>query len=99
MAIIVSKILKTTTTTTTTTTTDERILYTDSTTNAFRVCLRPYNRKYNVLNASCNKGRGICYPDYGMMHIKEPLLLIKNSSPYGAVGFLSRILSGHLPYV
>ena len=24
----------------------------------------------------CNKGRGMCYPVCGMMHIKEPLLLI-----------------------
>ena len=37
-----------------------------------------------------NKGRGMCYPVCGMVHIKEPLLLI---------GFLSRYLSGTLPYV
>ena len=42
----------------------------------------------------CNKGRGMCYPVYGMMHIKEPLLLIGKSSlligksnPYGGSGF------------
>ena len=28
----------------------------------------------------CNKGRGMCYPVCGMMHIKEPLLLIEKSS-------------------
>ena len=28
-----------------------------------------------VLNDWCNKGRGMCYPVCGMMHIKEPLLL------------------------
>ena len=28
----------------------------------------------------CNKGRGMCYPVCGMMHIKEPLLLIGKSS-------------------
>ena len=51
-----------------------------------------------VLHDWCNKGRGICYPVCGMMHIKEPLLLIGKSSPYGGSGFpLS--LSGHLPYV
>ena len=35
----------------------------------------------------CNKGRGMCYPVCGMMHIKEPLLLIGKSSPYGGSGF------------
>ena len=32
---------------------------------------------------SCNKCRGMCYPVSGMVHIKEPLLLIKKSSPCG----------------
>ena len=27
-----------------------------------------------------NKGCGMCYPVYGMMNIKEPLLLIRKSS-------------------
>ena len=36
----------------------------------------------------------------GMMHIKEPLLLIGKSSPCGGSGFpLSRYLSGPIPYV
>ena len=30
-----------------------------------------------------HKGRGMCYPVCGMMHIKEPLLLIGKSSPCG----------------
>ena len=48
----------------------------------------------------CNKGRGMCYPLCGMMHIKEPLLLIGKSSPCGGSGFpLSRYLNGSLPYV
>ena len=34
-----------------------------------------------------NKGRGMCYPVCGMMHIKEPLLLIGKSSPCGGSGF------------
>ena len=34
-----------------------------------------------VLHDWCNKGSGICYPICGMMHIKEPLLLIGKSSP------------------
>ena len=35
----------------------------------------------------CNKGRGMCYPVCGMMHIKEPLLLIGKSSLCGGSGF------------
>ena len=33
-----------------------------------------------VLHDWCNKGRGMCYPVCGMMHIKEPLLLHGKSS-------------------
>ena len=40
-----------------------------------------------VLHEWCNKGRGMCYPVCGMMHIKEPLLLIGKSSPCGGSGF------------
>ena len=40
-----------------------------------------------VLNDWCNKGRGMCYPVCGMVHIKEPLLLIGNSSLCGGSGF------------
>ena len=35
----------------------------------------------------CNKGRGMCYPVCGMVHIKEPFLLIEKSSPCGSGGF------------
>ena len=35
----------------------------------------------------CNKGRGICYPVCGMVHIKEPLLLIDKCSLCGGSGF------------
>ena len=41
-----------------------------------------------VLHDWCNKGRGICYPVCGMVHIKEHLLLIGKSSPCGGSGFL-----------
>ena len=34
-----------------------------------------------------NKGHGMCYPVCGMMDIKEPLLIIGNSSPCGGCGF------------
>ena len=35
----------------------------------------------------CNKGCGMYYPVCGMMHIKEPLLLIEKSSLCGGSGF------------
>ena len=35
----------------------------------------------------CNKGHGMCYPVCGMVHIKEPLLLIGKSSICGGSGF------------
>ena len=40
-----------------------------------------------VLHDLCNKGCGMCYSVCWMMHIKEPLLLIRNSSPCGGSGF------------
>ena len=49
-----------------------------------------------VLHDWYNKGRGMCYPVCGRMHIKEPLLLIGKSSLCGGSGFpLSRC--GPLP--
>ena len=40
-----------------------------------------------VLHDWCNKGCGMCYPVCGMVHIKEPLLLIEKSSPCGTSRF------------
>ena len=40
-----------------------------------------------VLHDWFNKGRGMNYPVCGMMHIKEPLLLIGKSSLCGGSGF------------
>ena len=40
------------------------------------------------------KGCGMCYPVYGMVHIKEPLLLIVKSSLCGGSGFLSHYQNG-----
>ena len=40
-----------------------------------------------VLHDWCNKGWGMCYPVCGMVHIKEPLLLIDKSSLCGGSGF------------
>ena len=40
-----------------------------------------------VLHNWCNKACGMCYSVCGMMHIKEPLLLIDKSSLCGISGF------------
>ena len=40
-----------------------------------------------VLHDWYNKGRGMYYPVCGMVHIKEPLLLIEKGSPCGGSGF------------
>ena len=40
-----------------------------------------------VLHDWCNKGRALYSPVYGMVHIKEHLLLIGKSSPCGGSGF------------
>ena len=40
-----------------------------------------------VFHDLCNKGRGMYYPVCGMMHIKEPLLLIGKSSLCSDSGF------------
>ena len=42
-----------------------------------------------VLQDWCNKGSGMCYPVYGMVHIKEPLLLIGKYQTNGAVAMSS----------
>ena len=42
----------------------------------------------------------MCYPGCGMVHIKDPLLLLKRVfHEVVAVGFLSHNLSGHLTCV
>ena len=48
---------------------------------------RSYFSFQPVLHDWCNKGCGMCYPVCGMMHIKEPLLLIRKSSPCSGSGF------------
>ena len=37
-----------------------------------------------VLHNWCNKGRGMCYPGSGMVHMKDPLLLIGKGSQCGS---------------
>ena len=53
-----------------------------------------------VLHDWCNKGRGgMCHPVCGMVHIKEPLLLIVKSSLCGGmrVSFLAiRMVLNHM---
>ena len=41
-----------------------------------------------VFHDWCSKGHVMCYPVSGMLHIKEPLLLIGKSSQCGGSGFL-----------
>ena len=52
-----------------------------------------------VLHDWRNKGRGMYYPVCGMMHIKEPCCYSERVAYVAAAGFLSRYLSGPLPYV
>ena len=56
-----------------------------------KMSLTLYPIKYSsfqpVIHDSFNKGHGMFYPVCGMMHIKEPLLLIGKSSLCGASGF------------
>ena len=40
-----------------------------------------------VLHDGYNKGSGMCYPVCVMVLIKEPMLLIRKSSPCGSSGF------------
>ena len=45
-----------------------------------------------------NKDRGMYYPVCGVVHIKEPLLLMGKSSPCsGGSGFRLRYINGSLP--
>ena len=46
-----------------------------------------YLKDKAVLHDLFNKGRGMCYPVCGMVHIKEPLLLIVKRSLCGGSGF------------
>ena len=39
-----------------------------------------------MLHDWCSKGRDMCYPVCEVVHIKEPLLLIGKSSPWGSSG-------------
>ena len=51
-----------------------------------------------VLHDWCNKGRAMCYPVCGIVHIKEPLLLIDKSSLWRQrVSFLAiRMVLNHM---
>ena len=51
-----------------------------------------------VLYDWCNKGGGMCYFVCGMVHIKEPLTLIRKNSPCGGIRFPLSLLIGSLPY-
>ena len=56
------------------------------------MCIEPVKHNW------CNKGCSMCYPVCGMVHIKEPLLLIaKSSHVVLAVDFHVSVLNGLLP--
>ena len=52
-----------------------------------------------VLHEWCNKRHGMCYPVCGMVYIKEPSLLIRNSNSCSSGSEFSLTLSGPLPYI
>ena len=64
-----------------------RSWYDGSSDRSFMVNPLSYFSFQPVLHDWSNKGRGIYYPVFGMMHIKEPLLLIGKVSPCGGSGF------------
>ena len=45
-----------------------------------------------------NEGCGMCYPVCGMVHIKEPLLLIRKGSPCSGGSRFLLLLGGPLQY-
>ena len=53
----------------------------------------------NISHYSQCSMTGMCYPVCGVVHIKEPLLLIRKSSPYSVGSEFLFSLYGHLPYV
>ena len=64
-----------------------RSWYDGSSDRSFMVNSLSYFSFQPVLHDWCNEDRGMCYHVCGMVHIKEPLLLIGNSSPCGGSGF------------
>ena len=68
---------------------EQRILYTSKNLRVDLFLHDPlsYFSFQPVLHDWCNKGRGMCNPVCGMVHIKEPLLLIGKSSLCGGNGF------------
>ena len=52
-----------------------------------RIAMIKYFSFQPVLHDWCNKGSGMCYPVCGMVHLKEPLLLIDKCSLCGGSGF------------
>ena len=49
------------------------------------------------ISHSSNKGHDVCCPVCGVVHIKDPLLLIEIVAYVVAADFLSRYLNGALP--
>ena len=57
------------------------------------------SRSTQCSTTGVTKGCGIYCPVCGMLHIKEPLLLMERVAYVAAAGFLSRYLNDPLPYV
>ena len=67
---------------------------------SFMVNLLSYFLFHPVLQDWYTKGHGMYYPVFGMVHIKDPLLLIGRSSQCSTDhGFLSCYLCVLLPYI
>ena len=65
-----------------------RLYWDGSSDRSFIVDPLSYFSVQPVLHDWCNKGHGMCYPVCGVVHIKDPLLIIGKSSPYnGGSGF------------
>ena len=56
--------------------------------------INSYSLFQPLLHDWCNKGCGMCYHVCGMVHIKEPLLLIGKSNLCGGSGILSHYQNG-----
>ena len=44
--------------------------------SAYKIFLSSYRRVAHAMDDWCNKGRGMCYPVWGIVHIKYSLVLI-----------------------
>ena len=67
------------------------LIFDGSSDRSFMVDPLSYFSFQSVLHDWCNKGRCVCYPVCGIVHIKEPLLLIGKSS--GSLPYVQRYIT------